>query len=198
MKKFFINLFLTTIIILNCTLFVYSNENIKINFLGNNYNLIFSSKGKSNGYFNEYIQNGQTLSAWNDLIIVHHFPNAKDSLTEAKKIAGFITAIYAKQNKKAPVVISYNDKKNEAIVDYILPIKDKKTKKLKCLEFNVFKYQKYSYGKGVIAFQYSKRFYPSEIKEEKIFQENLKILRNKSLNSMTQIVIPNIIAKDIR
>ena len=123
-----------------------------LNFLGADYNLAYSSRGAGGGYFNEYVKNGQTVKNWNELLVVHHFPLAKSPLTEAKKLSSVITAIYAKQNKKAPVALSYNDKTDAAIVDFVMPVLDNK-KELKCLEFNIFKYEKSPDGKGLIAFQ---------------------------------------------
>ncbi len=183
------------VLILTATMAIAANT---VNFNGNVYNLSFSAKGAGGGFYNEYNKKGQSVKDWNELVVVHQFPNAKSPLVEAKKVASVVTAIYAKQSKKAPVAVSYNDKKDEAIVDFILPVPDEKNQSLKCLEFNVFKYQKAKNGKGLVAFQYAKRFYPNELKQEKVFQEDLVKTRKTILPAMAEVVVPSVVERVIK
>ena len=172
-------------------------EEQTITFLGNTYNLAFSARGAGGGFYNEYVKNGQTVKNWNEIMVIHHFPLAKSPLTEAKKLSSVITAIYAKQNKKAPVALSYNDKKDSAIVDFVMPVLDE-NKNLKCLEFNVFKYEKSPDGRGLRAIQYSKRFFKNELQNETTFQQNLAQTRTKVMNAIPAIETPQIVEKAIQ
>ena len=65
------------------------------------------------------------------------------------------------------------------------------------LEFNVFKYEKSSDGKGLKAIQYSRRFYKNELQNEKVFQQNLADTRTKVMNTIMEIPTPQIVEKAI-
>lgn len=191
-------LFLVLFLFVNIALCGFSADENSIKFLDKNYSLTYSIKVKSGGYINEYTLNNQSVSNWSEMIVVHHFPKSKSPLNEAKEVSNFITAYYAKQNQKAPVSIMYNDKKNSAMVDFILPVQDKNTKKLKNLEFNIFKYEMAKDGNGVVAIQYSKKFFANELLQETQFQQNLEKVRKSAINAMTTMQIPEIVNREIK
>lgn len=159
-----------------------------LNFNGQTYNLKNIKKNVYGGYSNEY----QSKETSTERIIIYNIPKAKSPLAEAKELSNYITALYAKKLKEAPVAISYNEKKDQAIVNYILPIKNKdfNEKNIKHIAFYICKYSKSTKGKGVTVIQYTKIFTPEEIKISEIYSSAIK--------TMTAIDIPDIIEEDIK
>ena len=174
----------------------------KIHFNGSDFYLVYSTKTVANknetsGYFNEYIKQGQTVKNWDEIIVIHDFPKATSAQVEAKKLAGMVGLIYWKDKKNPPIAVANNEKLQSSIVDFMIPVADKQTKKLKCLEFNAFKYQK-SDKKGVVAFQYSKRFFPKDMSDKTKFQENLINTRKTILPAVAEAKIPKVVEKEIK
>lgn len=196
MKNF--KIFLLNILFIAVVFCTGAANQEKINFNGVDYYLDYSSKGNSGGYFNEYTKQGQTVKNWNEMIVIHNFPNTESPMTEVRKMGAFITALYAKNSpeiKNLPVAISYNEKTDAAILDFVIPVPDNKETGM---EFNAFKYEKAKTKKGLIVFQYSKKYSSAQMKQKEAFQEDLVKTRKTILPQMAEVSIPDVIEKDLK
>lgn len=183
MKKIFI-----LIIVFALSIGASFAKNYTINFNGDKYYLLYSTKSKDfGGYLNEYYKKGETYNIWTELVAVHHFPNAYSPIDRIKDFKDYLSSMHV------PSSLTFDDKKNTAMIDFII-ISDKRMPIV--LEFNIFKYEK-SKKCGSIAIQYAKRYSATttlqieEIKRE--FEKN----RKQTIKAIKKFNIPEVITQDI-
>ena len=126
-----------------------SDKDYTINFNGDKYHLLYSIKSKDfGGYLNEYYKKGETYNIWTEMVAVHHFPNAYSPIDRIKDFKDYLGSMHV------PSSLTFDDKKNTAMIDFVMITEHKMPI---VLEFNIFKYEK-SKKCGSIAFQYAKRY----------------------------------------
>ena len=184
MKKIFI----AFIALFTIGISVCYSKDYSLNFDGTKYYLLYSVKNKDfGGYLNEYYKKGETYNIWSDMVAVHHFPNAYSPIDRIKDFKDYLSSM------NIPSSLTFNDKDNTAMIDFIM-IKSNKLPIV--LEFNIFKYEK-SEKCGSIAVQYVKRYSATTTMQiegiKKEFENNRKHLINKVKN----FKIPNVVTEDI-
>ena len=163
-------------------------KDYSIKFNGEKYNLLYSAKNKDfGGYINEYFKRNETYNTWSEMIAVHHFPNAYSPIDRIKDFKNYLGSM------NVPSALTFDDKKNTAMIDFIMISGNKMPI---VMEFNIFKYEK-SKKCGSIAIQYAKRYSAvttmqiEQIKAD--FEKNRKILIKK----VKKLEIPTVIDDDI-
>ena len=183
MKKIFVLLLLLIINISSVLAKDYS-----VNFNGEKFNLLFSIKNKDfGGYLNEYYKKGETYNIWTELIAVHHFPNAYSPIDRIRDFKEYLGSM------KVPSSLTFDDKKNQAMIDFII-ISDSNMPIV--LEFNIFKYEK-SKKCGSIAIQYAKRYSATTTMQIEAIKKDIEKNRNKLIKKLKNFEIPEIITQDI-
>ena len=159
-----------------------------INFYGKKYRLLYSTKdAEFGGYLNEYFKNAETYNSWSEMISVHHFPNAYSPIDQIKQFKEFLGKL------NCPSALTFDDKKNSAMIDFIMinshhvPI---------VLEFNIFKYKK-SAKCGSEALQYSKRYAAYSEFELEYAKKDIERHRNKAVKRIKKFRIPDIVTDEM-
>lgn len=185
MKKIFV---LIMLIGLGINTAYADNKDYTVNFNGNKFHLLYSVKDKDfGGYLNEYYKKGETYNIWTEMVAVHHFPNAYSPIDRIKDFKDYLNSI------KVPSSLSFDDKKNTAMIDFIMisehnmPI---------VMEFNIFKYEK-SKKCGSIAIQYAKRYSATTTMQIEAIKKDIEKNRNNLISKIKKFEIPEIITKDI-
>lgn len=182
MKKFlllFAVVFLITVVIT----VVHAETNPKIKFLGNNYSLKWSNIIENQSYINEYLTNDETFDNYHTMITIHQFltSNNKDAVTE--------TLYNTFKQKGIAKVSKINDKANyiKFCVVAQVPVKH-----VECSYYNI------QNGVGdVRIFQFTKRYYPSEIENAEVMGK-MMVDDEKTIKPEIDVVkMPKIIKKVI-
>ena len=186
MKKIIILIFIL-IITINVS-FSKEEKDYTINFNGNKYHLLYSIKNKDfGGYLNEYYRKGETYNIWTDMVAVHHFPNAYSPIDRIKDFKDYLSAMHV------PSSLTFDDKKNTAMIDFIL-IADKQMPIV--LEFNIFKYEK-SDKCGSVAIQYAKRYSATTTMQIEAIKKDFELNRKRLIKEVKNYKIPKVITTDI-
>lgn len=160
----------------------------KVKFNGEEFTLFYSVKSDDiNGYMNEYYKRGETYNIWSEMIGVHHFPNAYSPIDKVVELKNYLSAI------KCPSSITFDDKKNTAMIDFIM-ISDNHSPVI--MEFNVFKYSK-AENCGSIALQYAKRYVVKNEFEAEAVKKEFAKNRKKMLKRVKKLKTPDIINEEI-
>ncbi len=164
------------------------NKDYTLKFNGNKYHLLYSVKNKDfGGYLNEYYKKGETYNIWSELIAVHHFPNAYSPIDRIQSFKEYLNSMHV------PSSLTFNDKKNTAMIDFIM-IADKNMPVV--LEFNIFKYEK-SKKCGSIAIQYAKRYSATTTMQIEEIKKDFEKNRKQLIKKVKHFNIPEIITEDI-
>ena len=185
MKKILTILFLFFISVTSA--FAKSDEHY-INFAGEQYRLLYSVKSPDfGGYLNEYYKKRETYNIWSEMVAVHHFPNAYSPIDQIKSFREYLGSMHC------PSALTFDDKRNAAIIDFII-INDKNLPII--LEFNVFKYQK-SPKCGSVAVQYVKRYAVTTAFQLEAAKRDIENKRKKIIKQVNSVKIPEVVAMDI-
>ena len=187
MKKIFLAIFM----------FVFSIQlvnaaNIKkdysLLFNKERFHLLYSTKNPDfGGYLNEYYKKGETYNIWSEMVAVHHFPNAYSPIDRIKDFKDYLASM------KIPSSLTFDDKRNSAIIDFIV-ITDNQMPIV--LEFNVFKYEK-SKKCGSVALQYVKRYAATTTMQIEEIKKDFEKNRKSIINKVRVHKIPAIVTEDI-
>lgn len=159
-----------------------------IKFNGQKYTLLYSAKNiDNNGYINEYYKNAESPDMWSEMVAVHHFPNMFSPLSQAEAFREYLNSI------NCPSALTVDEKKNEAMIDFII-ISGKRLPII--LEFNIFKYEK-DENCGTKAIQYVKRYCVTSALQVDIVKREFNKLREKMLKKVEKLEIPNLIKDDV-
>ncbi|MBK8984449.1 MAG: hypothetical protein IPM38_19545 [Ignavibacteria bacterium] len=165
----------------------YLNTPQVINYGGNNFNLLFSKNSPDNLYSQEYIQEGDILEKFNQMILVS-FMETDISAKEA----AIVKSREIDNRKSIDVMANYelseNKEKEEILLDFLLS--DGATDENMIVEWNSYRYINHtdkSGKKGVLLLGLSKRAYGDEYKE---FLSGLKVNRKKYNTSFVSLEIP--------
>ena len=163
-------------------------KDYSLKFNGDKYNLLYSVKNKDfGGYLNEYYKRGETYNIWSEMVAIHHFPNAYSPIDRIKDFRNFLTEM------NCPSSLTFDDKKNSAIIDFIM-IYDKKLPLI--LEFNVFKYEK-SKKSGSVAVQYVIRYSATTTMQAEAIKKEFEKNRKRILKKIKKFKLPPVITEDI-
>ena len=186
MKKIF-TFVLIMLFSVNCS-FAKNIDTKKIKFNGTNYYLLYSAVNpEHNGYLNEYYKLGETYNLWSEMVALHQFPNAYSPLDRVKKFREYLASI------ECPSALTFNDKKNIAMIDFLL-IQQIKGRTL--MEFNIFKYQK-SNKSGSNALQYARRYVANNAMEVEYIKRDFEKNRKKLIKKVNHMKLPEIIETPI-
>lgn len=186
MKKILILVFIL-IMTINVA-FSKEEKDYTINFNGTKYHLLYSIKNKDfGGYLNEYYRKGETYNIWTDMVAIHHFPNAYSPIDRIKDFKDYLSAMHV------PSSLTFDDKKNTAMIDFIL-IADKQMPIV--LEFNVFKYEK-SDKCGSVAVQYAKRYSATTTMQIEAIKKDFELNRKRLIKEVKNYKIPKVVTTDI-
>jgi hypothetical protein len=106
----------------------------------------------ANPALREYIPAGQTLDNWEELAAIRFLKDQTDPNAYLDKLGHQVV----KDNPKATAQLFRNEAKKTSILDFVtFPTS---TKSPQFLEWNLFR-ATYIEGKGVVVYQYAKRFY---------------------------------------
>ena len=163
--------------------FAKNDKDYSLHFDGNKYHLLYSVKNPDfGGYLNEYYKQGETYNIWSEMLAVHHFPNAYSPIDRIRDFKEYLS------DMQIPSSLTFDDKKNTAMIDFIMITNNHMPV---VLEFNIFKYEK-SKKCGSIAVQYVKRYAATttmQIEEiKKDFEKNRKHYIIK-ITTIHQIII---------
>ena len=188
MKNFVL---IITVIILGCGLCLAKSDKQvfpHVKFDGAKYTLFYSAKSKELGsYINEYYKKNQTYTTWNELIALHHYPNAYSPIDQAKEFKTYL------QEENIPSELDIDEKHNCAALDFIVISQQKRPI---LLEFNIFRFVK-SPKCGTIGFQYAKRYKLNNALEIKKFKKTVEKERKKYIKKFKKVTIPELIYEDI-
>ena len=183
MKKFLLSIF----IFIFSMQFCLAKEHV-LNFNGSKYTLLYSAKNKDfGGYINEYFKPRETYNTWSEMIAVHHFPNAYSPIDRIKDFKNYLGSM------NVPSALTFNDKKNTAMIDFIM-IADQHMPIV--MEFNIFKYEK-SKKCGSIAVQYARRYSATTTLQIEQIKSDFEKNRKKLLKNVQKLNIPEVIDEDI-
>ena len=187
MKKLLIFVFVFVMSIQICSA-KNSDKDYSLNFNGIKYHLLYSVKNKDfGGYLNEYYRQGETYNIWTDMVAIHHFPNAYSPIDRIKDFKNYLSSM------NVPSSLTFDDRKNAAMIDFII-IKSDKVPVV--LEFNIFKYEK-SKKCGSVAVQYVKRYSATTTMQVEQIKDDFEKSRKKLLKNVKKFTIPQIITEDI-
>ncbi len=168
--------------------FAKGTKDYTINFNGQKYHLLYSVKNKDfGGYLNEYYRLGETYNIWSDMVAVHHFPNAYSPIDRIQEFKEYLSSM------NCPSSLTFDDKKNTAMIDFII-INDKNVPVI--LEFNVFKYKK-SKKCGSVALQYAKRYSATTMSQIEEVKKDFEKNRKKIIKKVKNFDIPVVITENI-
>ena len=183
MKKIFI-----VLLLLCCTCTVYAVDKLFVKYNGTKYELKYSMRNPENkGFVNEYLKQGEDNSNWSEKIAVHHFPKVYSPIAQTEIFREYLNSMGCMSN------VSMNEKKNYALIDFILV---NKTKNPAVAEFNVLKFEK-APDAGTIAVQYTQRCTISNNLELELIINDLKNNNKKSVSKIEKFTIPKIVNKEI-
>lgn len=159
----------------------------RIKFNGAEYSLYYSIKNTNSGtYLNEYYKQGQTYTMWDELLALHHYPNAYSPTVQAKEFRAYLTELGLSSELN-----EYDD--NSAVLDFV--IVDGKRRPI-ILEFNVFRFVK-SPICGSYGMQYAKRYrLNNAIEADKVAKELYKT-RSRYIKKLNNMEIPPLITENI-
>ena len=179
---------LVLLLIFIISLQTVSAKNYTIKFNGEKYNLLYSAKNKDfGGYINEYFKPRETYNIWSEMIAVHHFPNAYSPIDRIKDFKDYLGSM------NVPSSLTFDDKKNTAMIDFIL-ISEKQMPIV--MEFNIFKYEK-SKKCGSIAVQYAKRYSAATALQIEQIKADFEKNRKHLIKQVKKLEIPAVIDEDI-
>ncbi len=165
---------------------ISDNYSIKLN--GEKYTLLYSIKDKeTNGYLNEYFKQRETYNTWSEMIAIHHFPNAYSPIDQVKQFKGYLNSL------NCPSALTFDDKKNSAIIDFVM-ISEHRIPVI--LEFNIFKFQK-SNDCGSVALQYARRYSATTAFEVEAVKEQFEKDRKRMLKKIKRLNVPQVVYKEI-
>ena len=186
MKKILLAVFF--LMLVTTPVFAKKTNNYHINFDGKRYNLLYSVKSSDfGGYLNEYYKNNETYNTWSEMLAVHHFPNAYSPIEQVKQFRAYLGSM------NCPSALISNEKKNTAVIDFLL-INNNQIPII--LEFNVFKYQK-SKQCGSVALQYAKRYAVTTAMQVDEAKRDFEKSRKKIIKKVENYEIPQVISEDI-
>ncbi len=163
-------------------------DNYSIKFNGEVYKLLFSTKNKDfGGFLNEYYKPRETYNIWSEMVAIHHFPNAYSPIDQVKSFREYLGTM------NCPSALTFDDKKNTAMIDFIM-INDHQLPIV--LEFNIFKYSK-SKDCGSVALQYAKRYVVTTAFQMEGAKKDFENSRKKMLKKVQKFNIPDIVLKEI-
>ncbi|HAY35335.1 MAG TPA: hypothetical protein PK536_12865 [Ignavibacteria bacterium] len=165
----------------------YLNTPQEINFDGKDFSLLFSSNSPENLYTQEYIQEGDKLEKFNQMILISFMEtenSAKDlAISKSKEI---------EKRKSGDVMANFelteNKERGEILLDFLLSDGAEEDKMI--VEWNAYRYLNHtdkSGRKGVLLIGLSKRAYGDKYKE---FLSELKANRKKYNTSLVSMEIP--------
>ena len=187
MKKI-LSIFFVLILTAQLTLAKSEDKNYSLKFNGEKFNLLYSVKNEEfGGYLNEYYKTGETYNIWSELVAIHHFPNAYSPIDRISEFKSYLS------NMKVPSELTFDDKKNTAIIDFVM-VADKQMPVV--LEYNIFKYQK-SKKCGTVAIQYARRYAATTTMQVEAVKRDFAKNRKKMISKVKNYGIPEIITKDI-
>ncbi len=167
---------------------VSAEEIYRLDFQGEQYNLIYSQKSSEhNGYFNGYFKQGEDINSWTDMIAVHHFPNVFSPIETAHNFKEYLAQL------RCPCAISEDEENNRSMIDCLvidseeLPI---------VLEFNVFKYEKHPEC-GTIAFQYVKKYSVDNVLQVEKVKKDFEKYRPRIIKQVLKYEMPELVKVDI-
>ncbi len=167
---------------------VHASDLYSLNFNGQIYKLLYSEKTpEHSGYINEYFKPGETKNSWSEIINIIHFPNAYSPVDHASEFSKYLNTI------NCPNALNIDEEQNSAILDFIL-IDGRKLPII--LEFNVFKYEKYSEC-GTVAVQYVKRYSVYNTGQVENIKKEFKKLRPRILKKMKKFDAPELVKQNI-
>lgn len=186
MKKFLT--LLLVLIFVSSPVFAKKQKDYRIKFSGQKYTLLYSIKNPDfGGYLNEYYKTGETYNTWSEMLAVHHFPNAYSPIDQVKQFREYLGSM------NCPSALTFDDKKNVAMIDFLL-INNNQVPII--LEFNIFKYQK-SKKCGSIALQYAKRYAVTTAMQVDEAKRDFEKSRKKAIKKIKHYEIPMVVAEDI-
>lgn len=165
-----------------------ADDNYSINLNGQKYTLLYSKKDKEhNGYLNEYFKQRETYNNWSEMVGIHHFPNAYSPIDQVRLFREYLGSL------NCPSALSYDEKKNTAIIDFVM-ISEHRIPVV--LEFNIFKFQK-SNECGSVALQYARRYTAVTAFEVEAVKEQFEKDRKVMLKKVKTLKVPAVVSKDI-
>lgn len=171
-------------------------ENTKtIKFNKTNYKLSLISKNLKGGYFNSFVKEGQSINNYDEAIVIHYVPLCAGAKEEAENLHRMIEKMYIKfySNKNIPAAITFNQYKNTALLDFVIPSIEKNSQKdINKIEYHAFKYQKNKTTSGIIIFQYSKHIKVTNLNDERFLYSFWCKIRKDIIPEILRIEIPTI------
>ncbi|ANW96087.1 hypothetical protein AXE80_07255 [Wenyingzhuangia fucanilytica] len=160
----------------------------KIKFENKTYNLEWSSNPTPTYFKQEYIQTGETVEKYNEMIIIE----AVNGNIEINQAAGMKIREIKNLKKTNPIVnyqVFNNKDKSEITIDFMLSDNSRGI-----FEWNVYRYQKQENksGNNLVLYVYSYRNYVSSREEIMGFFTNVKSMRINKINSVNEANIPKI------
>lgn len=161
-----------------------------VSYNGNKYYLKYSEKSKEhNGYYNQYFKQNEDFDSWTEMIAVQHFPNVYSPIDLAHTFREYL------EEYNCPSSLLIDEKDNVGVLDFILIDSKTENAPLK-LEFNVFKYIKSPYC-GSVSMQYAKKYSIDDIKNLESIKKDFEKYRQKAIDKIMLITIPEVVNKDI-
>jgi hypothetical protein len=153
------------------------------------FNLAWTDKPNEKYYIQEYLPNGETIQAFNQMLTIHLFDTELELEDAVKQKVGELI-----ERKKTDPVCNYliteSPDGKEFIVDFLLG--ESKNDKMTIIEFNVYRYKQIDLSqnkKGILVYAYSKRAYQGDISP---FLKSLGDNRAKYLKQMIKTEMPSI------
>lgn len=148
-----------------------------VEFDGERYTLNYEDQamlpdGQPGNGIAEFTLPGEMVEDWSKLFAFHAYPEMGDDPVAAVVAVG---KAVKEHNPEASYAIVANDKKGEAIIDFLTwePESD-------VMEFNVFKYARASDGRGLVAVQYAQHIRLGDIDVEGMRQLRVREVGNMS------------------
>ena len=153
-----------------------------IKFNKSEFSLFYSAKtADPASYINEYYKNNQTYSTWNELMALHHYPDAESPSEQAKVFKNYLT-----EKGTMSELEVYDD--DTAVLSFFA-INSKRVPVL--LEYNVFRFIEYDKG-GTLGIQYAKRFRLNNALEAEKIKREYKKNWKKYVKEINKIEIPEL------
>ena len=182
MKRILFLIFCITIMIMPVLAENQSTEMPVIKFNKSEFSLYYSAKtAEPDSYINEYYKKNQTYTTWNELIALHHYPDAESPSEQAKMFKNYLT----EKGIMSELEI-YDD--DSAVLSFFA-INSKRIPIL--LEYNVFRFTEYSEG-GTLGIQYARRFRLNNVLEAEKIKREYKKSWKKYVKKINKIEIPKI------
>lgn len=153
------------------------------------FKLSWSDKPNDTYYIQEYLPDGETTEAFNQMLTIHLFVTDDKLENAVRQKTNELT-----QRKKTDPVCNYlvteSPDGKEFIVDFLLG--ESKDDKMTIVEFNVYRYKQIDLGqkkKGTLVYAYTKRAYHDGVRP---FLESLGDNRAKHLKQMIETEMPSV------